>query len=67
MDNDGAIYVSAFEHSAIARISADRSLSLVVQDESRLRWPDGFSFGPDRYVYVTNSALHYKFGGEDMR
>lgn len=33
----------------------------VVQSESLLRWPDGFSFGPDG-IYVTNSVIHLKFG-----
>lgn len=34
----------------------------VVQDKALLRWPDGFSFGPDG-LYITNSALHVKLGG----
>ena len=29
----------------------------MVKDPS-LRWPDGFSFGPDGWLYVTCSALH---------
>ena len=34
--------------------------------QERLRWPDGFSFGPGGYLYVTTSALHLKWGREDM-
>lgn len=38
----------------------------VVQDPALLRWPDGFSFGPDG-LYITNSALHLKFSGKDYK
>ena len=38
----------------------------VVQNTALLRWPDGFSFGPDG-LYVTNSALHLKFSGKDYK
>ena len=66
-DDAGNVYVTAFEQSAVARIdAADRALRLVVQDGRRLRWPDGLSFGPDGWLYLSNSALHLKFGGADM-
>jgi len=55
-DDAGAIYVSDMEHSAIHRIDKDRTLTTIVRDP-RLRWPDGFSFGPDGWMYVTCSAL----------
>jgi len=31
-----------------------------------LRWPDGFSFDGNGYLYITASALQYKFSREDM-
>ena len=67
IDDDGNVYVSAFEQSAVAMIRAsDRRLVLVVQDRRRLQWPDGFSFGEGKWLYVTTSALHLKFGGESL-
>ena len=34
-------------------------LTIIVQNNTLLRWPDGLSFGPDG-LYITNSALHLK-------
>ena len=55
-DDAGNLYLSDMEHSAIHRLAPDGSLETLLADE-RLRWPDGFSFGPDGYLYVTCSAL----------
>ncbi len=55
-DDAGNVYLSDMEHSAIHRVSPDGRLQTLVADE-RLRWPDGFSFGPDGWLYVTCSAL----------
>ena len=67
-DDAGNVYVTAFEQAAVARIdAADRALRLVVRHREWLRWPDGFSFGPDGWLYLSNSALHLKFGGADMQ
>ena len=46
------------EHSAILELRPDRSLVTLLKD-ARLRWPDGFSFGPDGWLYVTCSALQH--------
>jgi len=51
-----ALYLSDMEHSAIVRLGQDRKMTTLVKDE-RLRWPDGFSFGPDGWLYVTCSSL----------
>jgi hypothetical protein len=73
MDLDGRLWLTAFSQSAIVITEplfgaksfdnvTSRFLTLV-QSSRMLRWPDGFSFGPDG-VYVTNSALHLKFSGD---
>jgi sugar lactone lactonase YvrE len=43
---------------AFARTQYD--IVKVVESSNLLRWPDGFSFGPDG-LYVTASALHINF------
>lgn len=67
-DLDGNIYISDMEHSAILTLDQDGKLMTLVKD-SRLRWPDGFSFGPDGWLYVTCSSLQDVLfvGGAHMR
>jgi sugar lactone lactonase YvrE len=82
-DAAGNIYMTALEHSSIAvavpqKAKADRGIPMfateqqsftlhkLVQSSELLRWPDGLSFGPDG-LYITNSALHLKFSGQDYR
>jgi hypothetical protein len=43
------------------RAAPDGTLDVLVRD-ARLRWPDGFSWGPDHQLYVTTSALHLYLG-----
>lgn len=77
IDSAGNIWMTAIEHSALvlalpfkpknspSNLPPTFSLVKAVQNEQLLRWPDGLSFGPDG-LYVTNSALHYKFAQENM-
>jgi sugar lactone lactonase YvrE len=58
MDLLDNIYIGDMEHSAILTLSPDRKLTTLLKDP-RLRWPDGFSFGPDGWLYVTCSSLHH--------
>lgn len=55
-DDDGNVYVSDMEHSAIHRIDPSGRLETLVA-HPRLRWPDGFSFGPNGWLYASCSAL----------
>ena len=57
-DDAGNVYLSDMEHSAIVLLKPDRTLETLVKDP-RLRWPDGFSFGPDGWLYVTCSSLQH--------
>ncbi len=60
-DDKGNVYLTDLEHSAIIRKTDKGELeTLFISD--KLRWPDGFSFGPDNYIYVTCSSLHQVIG-----
>lgn len=56
--SDGHMYVTALEENALKRrdLAGDGALVTVVQD-SRLRWPDTLSEGPDGAIYVTASHI----------
>ncbi|MBA4367080.1 MAG: hypothetical protein C0403_05515 [Desulfobacterium sp.] len=55
-DLDGNIYISDMEHSAVHVIGQHRQLKTLIKDPA-FRWPDGFSFGPDGWLYFTCSDL----------
>lgn len=57
-DEAGNLYLSDPQHDAIVALRPDKTLEALVVDE-RLRWPDGFSFGPGGWLYVTCSALQH--------
>ncbi|MGH8480868.1 MAG: L-dopachrome tautomerase-related protein [Nevskiaceae bacterium] len=61
IDADGTLYLTDPEHSAIVLLRQDKSLQTLVKDNI-LRWPDGFSWGPDGWLYVTCSSLHQIIG-----
>ena len=58
IDAADTIYLSDPEHSAILTLGQDRRLTTLLKDP-RLRWPDGFSFGPEGWLYVTCSSLQH--------
>ena len=68
MDADNNLYLSDLEHSAIVRMTPDGELETLLKSAS-IRWPDGFSWGPDQMLYITCSSLHQVIGlsSEDIR
>ena len=64
IDNEDRLYLSDMEHSAIVRMNSRGELTTLIKDK-KLRWPDGFSFGPNNELYVTASALQYVIAKPD--
>lgn len=60
-DAEGNVYLTDPEHSAIVRLTPERKLETLLKTE-RLRWPDGFSFGSDGWLYVSCSSLQHVIG-----
>lgn len=56
IDVEGNVYVTDVEHNAIFRVDAARDLHTLVRSND-IRWPDALSFGPDGWLYVSDSAL----------
>lgn len=56
-DAQGRVYVTAYEHNAVARLKPDGLYETVVSDP-RLLWPDTMSLADDGYLYVTANQLH---------
>jgi sugar lactone lactonase YvrE len=61
MDLAGNLYLTDPEHSALVLLRPDLTLETLIKDDL-LRWPDGFSWGPDGWLYVSCSALHQVIG-----
>jgi sugar lactone lactonase YvrE len=56
MDLQGNIYITDVEHGAVMKMDAERNLRTLVKDP-RIRWADGFSFGPGGWLYLADSAI----------
>lgn len=57
-DDSGNLYLSDMEYGAVHLLTPAGEIKTLLKDP-RLRWPDGFSFGPDGWLYVTCSALQH--------
>jgi hypothetical protein len=58
IDNAGNIYVTDLGNNAIGVTAPDGGYRILARDDERVLWPDGFSYGPDGYFYVTVNQLH---------
>jgi len=56
MGKNGDIYLSSIGGNAVKVLSPDGSIRELLAD-SRLRWPDTFSQGPDGAIYITASHI----------
>lgn len=56
IDDQGRVYLTDVEHNGVVRIAPDGKTETLVSDP-RVRWADGLSFGPDGWMYVTDSAI----------
>ncbi|GAB3513727.1 L-dopachrome tautomerase-related protein [Spirosoma knui] len=56
-DPNGNLYLTYIQQNAVARLTPSGELQRLVQD-SQLKWPDSYAYGPDGALYVTTSQLH---------
>jgi major royal jelly protein len=56
LDVHGNVYVTDIEHNAVYVVGPDHEAKTMIQSE-QIRWPEALSFGPDGWLYVSDSAL----------
>ena len=56
-DPNGNLYLTYVQQNSVERLTPAGELQRVVQD-SQLKWPDSYAYGPDSALYVTTSQLH---------
>jgi hypothetical protein len=56
LDSAGNLYISDIENGAIALMDPAGQYSTLLS-HPQLRWPDGMSYGPDGYIYLTDSDI----------
>lgn len=56
IDDEGNIFITDIEHQAVMAMRQDGRLETVVKD-SRIRWADSLSFGPEGWLYLADSAI----------
>ena len=57
IDRAGTIYFTAIEDDAVETQASGGGPRRVLVKDPRLVWPDTFAEGPDKTLYVTNSAI----------
>lgn len=55
-DLDGNVLITDVEHGAVLRMNPAGELETLVKSE-RIRWADALSYGPDRWLYIADSAI----------
>jgi sugar lactone lactonase YvrE len=55
-DDKGNIYITDVEHQGVAVVRPDGKLETLIKD-SRVRWADDLTFGPDGWLYLADSAI----------
>ncbi len=58
-DVAGNVLLTDVEHSAIVRMTPNGERETLIKDP-RIRWADALSYGPDRWVYVADSAIPHQ-------
>lgn len=56
MDDAGNVFITDIEHQAVLQLDPAGTLTTVVKD-SRIRWADALAFGPDGWLYLSDSAI----------
>lgn len=56
IDDENGVFITDVEHQAVLRMTPGGRLQTIVKD-SRIRWADGLSFGPDGWLYLADSAI----------
>lgn len=56
IDYAGNIYLTAVESRSVGMIASDRTYHTVASDPAMV-WPDGISYSPDGYMYVSASQV----------
>lgn len=56
IDNQNRIYLSTMQNDGVKILGPDRKVTALLED-SRLRWPDTFTQGPDGTMYITASHI----------
>ncbi len=57
VDYEPRVLISDVESPAIG-IAMPSAYEITVQDNVRLAWPDGFVFGPDGWLCISQNQLH---------
>ena len=57
IDRLGNVILTDVEHNGLMRLSAGGRLQTLIRAPGQIRWADGCSYGPNQYLYFTDSAL----------